>query len=339
MERKRLYSLIGAAFGMLLLILDGKTAVGSAQQGIDLCLRTVIPSLFPFFVLSILLTSSLLGASIPVLRPVSALFRIPSGSESILLTGFLGGYPVGAQCVSAAYRSGQLNRSDAQRMLSFCNNAGPAFLFGMIGSMFPHGWMVWLLWAIHIFSAALTALILPGGSENDASVSSSQPVTFTAALRASLSVMATVCGWVVLFRVLIGFLNRWILWLLPVWVRVAVSGLLELSNGCCSLTDVPNVGMRFLLCSGMLAFGGTCVTMQTVSVTGGLSLKQYFTGKLLQTLISLMLATGMQFLFLPDERCVYRFPIMLCSICITLILILFLQKYQKKDSIPATCVV
>ena len=46
---------------MLALILDGRTAIDGARQGIELCLRTVIPSLFPFFVLSILLTSSLLG--------------------------------------------------------------------------------------------------------------------------------------------------------------------------------------------------------------------------------------------------------------------------------------
>ena len=41
------------SLGMLALILDGRTAIEGARQGIGLCLRTVIPSLFPFFVLSI----------------------------------------------------------------------------------------------------------------------------------------------------------------------------------------------------------------------------------------------------------------------------------------------
>ena len=38
-----------AALGMLVLILDSKTALAGAREGIDLCIRTVIPSLFPFF--------------------------------------------------------------------------------------------------------------------------------------------------------------------------------------------------------------------------------------------------------------------------------------------------
>ena len=61
---------IGAAVGMLLLILDSKTAVTGAWDGIELCLRTVIPSLFPFFIISAALTSSLAGMKLPLLRPL-----------------------------------------------------------------------------------------------------------------------------------------------------------------------------------------------------------------------------------------------------------------------------
>ena len=264
---------------MLALILDGRTAIDGARQGIELCLRTVIPSLFPFFVLSILLTSSLLGSSLAVLRPLGRLFGMPDGAESLLIPAFLGGYPVGAQNVAAAFRSGQLTKPEAERMLSFCSNAGPAFLFGMAAAMFPRRWMAWALWGIHIVGALFAALLIPGKP--------AAPVRLT---KTSPQVMATVCGWVVLFRVLLAFLKRWIFWILPAAVQVAVTGILELSNGCCELLAVTDVSARFCICSGILAFGGLCVTMQTVSVTAGLSLKPYFWGKLLQTLFSLALA-------------------------------------------------
>ena len=147
---------------MLALILDGRTAIDGARQGIELCLRTVIPSLFPFFVLSILLTSSLLGSSLAVLRPLGRLFGMPDGAESLLIPAFLGGYPVGAQNVAAAFRSGQLTKPEAERLLSFCSNAGPAFLFGMAAAMFPRRWMAWALWGIHIVGALFAALLIPG---------------------------------------------------------------------------------------------------------------------------------------------------------------------------------
>ena len=116
------------------------------------------------------------------------------------------------------------------------------------------------------------------------------PLSISAALTNTVRVMATVCGWVILFRVVISFLNRWMLWILPAPARIAVTGLLELSNGCCELTAISDTSLRFILCSGMLAFGGLCVAMQTASVTEGLSLKTFFQGKLMQTCFSLLLA-------------------------------------------------
>lgn len=276
-----------------MLILDSKTAVSGAHDGILLCLQTVIPSLFSFFILSILLTSSLSGLPMPLLRPLGKLCHIPSGAESLLLTGFLGGYPVGAQNVSAAYQRGQLSRQDAQRMLAFCNNAGPAFLFGMVGAMFPDAKTPWLLWGIHIAGALFTGFLLPGKSEIPFQPSPrQQTISLADALQTALRVMASVCGWVVLFRVITGFLTKWLLWLFPAELQVLLIGLLELSNGCCELNRISDLSLRFLTCSGMLSFGGLCVTMQTITVTQGLSLCYYFLGKGLQTLFSLLLCMG-----------------------------------------------
>ena len=193
---------------MLALILDGRTAIDGARQGIELCLRTVIPSLFPFFVLSILLTSSLLGSSLAVLRPLGRLFGMPDGAESLLIPAFLGGYPVGAQNVAAAFRSGQLTKPEAERMLSFCSNAGPAFLFGMAAAMFPRRWMALALWGIHIVGALCAALLIPGKPAATARLTKTSPHSPASALNTAITVMATVCGWVVLFRVLLSFLKR-----------------------------------------------------------------------------------------------------------------------------------
>lgn len=293
MKRKQLWTGIGASLGMLVLILDGKTALEGAGQGIELCLKTVIPSLFLFFLLSILLTSSFMGSSLPLLRPLGRLCGVPKGAESLLAAGFLGGYPVGAQSIAAACHAGQLPRKDAERLLAFCNNAGPAFLFGMVASMFPNKWTAWVLWGIHVISAVMAALLIPRNSAESSPLSTGKQISLSAALHSAIRVMGQVCGWVVIFRVVIAFLIRWFLWILPAPVQVAVTGLLELSNGCCELMAVTDVRQRFCICAGMLAFGGLCVTMQTVSVTPGLSLRYYFLGKGIQTVFSLAIAAAM----------------------------------------------
>ena len=329
--RRRLWTGLLAGFGLIVLIIDAKTALLGATEGIDLCIKVVIPSLFPFFILSILLTSTLTGQNIRIFEPIGRFCGMPKGSESLLIVGLLGGYPTGAQAVSQAYSSGQIRKKDAVRLLGFCSNAGPAFLFGMAGAKFPSPVFAWALWGIHILSAIAIGALLPGKSRSNASINPPQPITLSSALERSIKIMASVCGWVLLFRVIIEFLDRWFLWLLPVWLKTIMIGILELSNGCCELELIEDVGLRFVACSGMLGLGGLCVAMQTVSVTKDLGVGMYFPGKVLQCLLSVFLSAV--FLVLTGVNSTATMPALFVSGGIFVIILLMVMKMQKKCSI------
>lgn len=292
-RRKTLYGAC-AAVGMMILILDSKTAFTAAKSGIALCLVTVIPALFPFIFLSILLSDSLLGERISILRPLGKLLKMPEGTESLLLCAFLGGYPSGAIAISNAFHAGSLSRHEAERLLSFCNNAGPAFIFGMGMSVFADSRIPWILWGIHILSAVIAGILIPGPQNSSAELTRKSK---SPAITAAVSAMASVCAWVILFRVIIGFLDRWLLWLLPTEAKVAAVGFLELSNGFCALALVKDVRVRLILCSTMIALGGLCVTMQTITVTKGLRLTKYYLGKMTQFFISLLLSAAVAYGF------------------------------------------
>lgn len=300
-----------AFLGMAVLILDAKTALSGAQEGVALCLRTVIPSLFPFFVLSAMLTGSLLGRRIPMLGRLGRLCGVPEGGESLLLTGLLGGYPVGAQAVAQAYRQGALSRADGERLLGFCSNAGPSFLFGMLMPLFATPRAAWALWSVHILSALTVGALLPGKRRSTVVLTAGAPPTLPRALEQATRAMAGVCAWVVVFRVLLAVLSRWCFWLLPTPARLLLTGALELTNGCCALSDASGDGLRFLLAAGMLGFGGLCVGMQTASVTGELGLGLYWPGKVMQSVISFLLAGAVQYALFPAQLCVSVPPIFL----------------------------
>ncbi len=293
--------LIACAVG-LILILDAKTAFSGASQGLSLCIRTVIPSLFPFFVLSYYLTGLLTGGDYTLLRPFGRLLRIPQGAEGILLLGLLGGYPTGAGLIAQCRESGQLSGSDAKRLLGFCNQPGPAFIFGILSGYFHETGEIWLIWGIVILSALFTALLLPGGSPATLGSIPRRSVSLRQALHHALKTCAEVCGWVILFRVLICFLERWFLWLLPVPLSVLVSGLTELTNGCSALSQISLPGTRFILCALMLSAGGLCVAMQTVTVSGRLGPGLYFPGKFVQTLLAAAMAGTVQYWLYPTEQ-------------------------------------
>ena len=309
MKAKRYALGMGAGFCFMLLILDSRTALSGAAAGIELCIKSVIPALFPFFVLSDVLVSALWGSNSKLLRPLGRLFGMPEGSESLLISAFLGGYPVGAREVSGAYAKGQLKKEDALRLLSFCNQPGPAFLFGIVGTRLPEKWMAWALWGIILLSALLvSALTKPGQSHTE--LSARRIPTPASAMGNAIRCMGAVCGWVITFRVASAFLERWALWFLPAVWKTAVQGVLELSNGCCMLGEIPDGRVRFLLAAGMLSFGGLCVTMQTVSMLGDLPAKSFLLGKLLQTGFALSLA----FAFLQGKLWYCTAPIILALI-------------------------
>lgn len=289
-NRKSFIFAIGSALGMLLLILDAKTALVGASEGIELCLRTVIPSLFPFFFLSGIINGYIAGRSGKLLRPLGKLCGIPANGEYLLLIGFTGGYPVGAQCIHNAYRSGVLTKQDAQRMLGFCNNAGPAFIFGMMSQVYPTLACVWVLWAINILCALIVGIFLPGKSNKHCNAMNTASLSSAVILQNAIKAMASVCGWVILFRVFISILNRWIFLLLPKEICVALTGLLELSNGCVELTAIEDLSLRYTMGALMLSFGGLCVGLQTIAVCPELSCKSYFTGKIMQSLLSIPLS-------------------------------------------------
>ena len=290
MKKQNLSTALAAAIAMLVLILDSKTALSGATAGIDLCLRILIPSLFPFFVLSVLMTSALYGQALPLLNPVASVCKIPAGVSSLFAVGLLGGYPAGARNVAAMYHSGQLSKAQASRMIVFCNNAGPAFIFGILQPMFSNPMIPWILWGVHILSAIAVGVALPAVPDQNPSMPAHRQIHLTDALQGSLRAMSQVCGWVVMTRMILAFLDRWFLALLPVSMQVALTGFLELSNGCIRLTLIESEALRFLLSAGMLALGGICVALQTSSVTAGIPMHYYFPGKLLQCCVSVLFA-------------------------------------------------
>lgn len=310
MERKRyLWTGVLSCFGLFVLILDAKTALSGAQSGISLCINSVIPSLFPFFIVTSFVRSVFIGKPIRILRPISRLCGIPEGAESLMLLGFLGGYPVGAQGIHDAYCYGAISKNDAKRMLGFCNNAGPAFLFGMLGCLFSSQKTIWIIWGIHIVTAIIIGMVLPGKQAYTCKLPKQETISIPSCIEKSIKSMGLVCAWVVVFRVIITFLERWIFWLFPTEWNSLISGILELTNGCHALAEITKEGTRFVFSATFLGVGGLCVAMQTVSVTKKTGTGMYFLGKLLHGALGFLTSILIQHFIFPKEEIFEIFPV------------------------------
>lgn len=273
----------------------------AARQGLAMCLETVLPALFPFFVLSSLCISC--GVSDVLAQALEGwmrpLFGLSGAGAGALALGLLGGYPVGARTAAELARRGDLPRAEAERLLGFCNNAGPGFVLGVCGTaVFTSIRAGLYLYLIHVLAALLSGILLcrlhpvPKRYATQRRAPQARPpaASFPAAVSSSFTAVWGVCGFVVLFMVLLRLLTL----LLPPgaaqlpWFPL-LPGIIELTNGVLALHS-DRTG--FVLCAALLGWGGLSVHAQTLSVLGGqeLSLRYYWRGKLLQALLSVPLA-------------------------------------------------
>lgn len=105
-------------------------ACSYSALALKLWFEKMIPSLFPFMVLSGLIVRLDLGKTIalPVYPLLGNIYRISRTMCTTLLTGFLFGFPLGAKTIAEQYNLGQLSKPQAQYLLAFCNNIGPVYL-------------------------------------------------------------------------------------------------------------------------------------------------------------------------------------------------------------------
>lgn len=120
-----------AALALSILRAPGDACALSALA-LKLWFERMIPSLFPFMVLSGLIVRLRLGRllSLPVHPFLDRLYRIDRTMSAVLSIGFLFGFPLGAKTAAEAYSLGQLSKPQAQFLLTFCNNIGPVYLLG-----------------------------------------------------------------------------------------------------------------------------------------------------------------------------------------------------------------
>lgn len=289
--RRRILPTLGLLGVMALLLLCSADAAQAVRDALALCAQSVIPALFPFFVVSSLFIdlgcAAVLGRSLaPVMH---RLFGVSGAGGTAFLLGIIGGYPVGGRTAGELYRSGQCEREECERLLAFCNNAGPSFILGIaglgcFGSVRVGAW----LYLIHVGAAVMVGLLFRSTSRQMGRPEKTETPRWADALieavRGGAMSMVSICAFVVFFLVILRLFSRF-----TGIQHGAILGIVEMTNG---ILRLANDRRGFIWAAGLLGWGGLSVHCQTAAVLSGsgLSLKRYFIGKALQAAISMAAA-------------------------------------------------
>ncbi len=264
------------------LLMDASMVADGVRRGLGVCGGVLIPSLFPFMVLSCFLVGTDMARilSLPLAPITTRLFRLPAHLGATVLLGLIGGYPVGAKMVANLLDKGEIDEATARRMLCFCVNASPSFLISAVGV----GMLMVRRGGVVLLAGQVLATLIIGGV-----VSLGNPVpkgkkgrsaagagAFVPAVVDASSAMLTMCAFAILFSGLLSLLRgrglpdaiAGVLHLSPGAVNAFFTGLFEVTGGSIAAAALGGEAAIVAL-SFCCSWGGLSVIFQVISCFPG----------------------------------------------------------------------
>ena len=305
------------------LIIFSSTNLSSAKNGLILWANSIVPSLFPFFVATELLTHTNLIYNMGKLfnKFMKPFFNIRGEGSFALIMGIISGYPMGAK-ISANFRKNNIcSKEECERLLSFTNNSGPLFIIGTVGiTMFGNSTIGFLLLLTHLLASLTVGFLFrfwkyktkeknnlqkyESNKINEITLSNLGGIIGNS-ITNSINTILLIGGFVVLFSVILNIiktsnlLNILCNFINPIFNLLNIptsfssgfiSGIIELTNGLNIICTLPEkkISINIILASFLLGLGGISVLLQVWSVISktDLSIKPYIIGKILHAFFS-----------------------------------------------------
>ena len=277
----------------------GGSAAAGAAAGLDVFLRNVFPSLFPFFVCAhYLIGSGLLHKAIPGKKALSY--------PLLCLTAAICGTPSAALICSELYKRGSCGRTEASLLCAALNQTGPLFIAVTLSLRFAGDRSVAPLFAVSHYLPPLAASVIIGAvySRHAAlpltlknSLGRSPLSLFSDSISAAVSSILRVGGTIVFFRTAHAVFESTVgKAIRSPAVCAFLTGLLEMTNGTALLFECK-ASHAEVLSAFLLSFGGVCVFIQTKMIFDELRGEVYLISKAVSGIVSAVLFAAVRVLF------------------------------------------
>ena len=267
----------------------------SVKSALSLSANVIIPSVFPFIVISDFLYSYMSFSSAKRLGGLfEKTFKINRMGLYPFILGILCGFPLGVKCTSELYRDGKISRDEAERLIGFCNNTGPAFLVSGIGLGLRGSVKDGLiLYFVMVLSAIITGFAFSVGaapSESSRKENRSTSFSFTSSIKNAGINTLNICSYLTFFACIVGILRN-TLGENPLYLSVIPFLEVGSATSILSKTKLLSSGISLALSSFAVGFSGISVHLQALSFISDTDIKarRYFLMKLTQGGISFAL--------------------------------------------------
>lgn len=292
---------------LIFLLRFPEEAVSAAQKGLQLWLNTLIPTLLPFIILTGILIHT--NGIEKIFSPLSGIWKIllglsPNGAYAFLL-GMLCGYPMGAKITSDLYKYKKICKTEAEYLLTFCNNPSPAFVIAYLTGnclkntvsvaqiftvLMTSNFLCMLFFRFIIYKNQTREVLHSSPVKKETSIFNSLGEMIDVSIMNGFETITRMGGYILMFSILSAWVGHY--WIFGAELKHLFLGTLEITTGLSALADssIP-FQIRLIMSISLTAFGGLCILGQTKSVLDRrISIRPYLSAKCLNAALSAVLS-------------------------------------------------
>ena len=264
----------------------------SVKSGLSLCANVIIPSVFPFIILSDFLYFTIDFSSLKFFGDIfERIFKINRIGLYPFILGVLCGFPLGVKCASELYLDGKLTKDECERLIGFSNNTGPAFLVCGIGlGLRQNICEGFILYFVTVISAVLVGILFSIGkaaSVGNFTVCQKKSFSVTESIKNAGINTLNICSYLTFFACTVGLLRNI---LGESLIYLSAIPFLEVGSASSILSKTKLLsGIQSLSMTAFaIGFSGFSVHLQSLSFISVTDIKvgRYFLMKLIQGVLS-----------------------------------------------------
>lgn len=284
-------------FTTLVLILLNKTLISKTIiTSFGIWFNTLVPSMFPMFVLSDILIHYRFTEYIPkkTVLLVSKIFNISSSAVLVVFLSMISGFPTNAINIRNALDNNMISKKEAEHLLLFNHFANPLFVLETVGVFYLNNNKYGIIILISLILSSIIIGIL-FRNRNDSSLvnyiskddkSQSLGNALSTAIKKSIDSLLMISGTITLFLVLSTLIIN--VFDLNSYIATLIQGILEMTMSIASLSIINvNDTIKVVVSSMIIAFGGLSIHLQVISALDDkIRYRNYFIGRIYQMIIS-----------------------------------------------------
>lgn len=281
----------------LLFLFSFSSSASSEQlyRGLILCSKTLIPTLFPYMVISEMLVRSGAASFIsPAIEKVTKkLFGISGAGGAAMILGILCGFPVGAKATAELYQNGTITKREAERLMGICNLPSPPFVIFAVGEKLFGSRQIGLLLYFNILAVTLILGMIGKKSVTvgkGVEYRKSEPIftLFTESVSSASGAVIKVCAYVTFFSALIGGLSPIFQKVSPI-LKAVVFSFFELTSGVSACSALAEREKGLIIASAAAGWSGLSVFCQIFSISRtkdeSISMRFYLSSKIISSAV------------------------------------------------------